>query len=70
MTESLREFSPVEASWLVAMVRNYVQQDDALREGGAVIVPMPDDPTALLVLQKGGDHLMIQVSEVEVRVGG
>ena len=50
------------------MLRNYLEQDDALRDSGSIIVQTPGDPLTILVFQKGGDHLMIQVNRAEVMI--
>lgn len=52
--------------WVAAMLRNYLEQDDALTEAGAIIVQSPGDPLTILVFQKGGEHLMVQVNSAEV----
>lgn len=56
----------VQPDWLASMIRNYVEQDDVLRENGAVVVQMPGDPLTICVFQRGGDHLMIQVNHAQV----
>jgi hypothetical protein len=52
--------------WVAAMIRNYLQENEVLRENGAIIVQPPGDQQTVLVFQKGGDHLMIQVNAAEV----
>jgi hypothetical protein len=56
----------VTAEWLASMIRNYVEDDDFVSENGAVVVQTPGDPLTIIVLQKGGEHLMIQVNRAEV----
>lgn len=58
--------TPPDAAWLAAMLRNYIEQDDVLKEAGSVVVQMPGDPLSIIVLQRGGTHLLIQVNPAEV----
>ncbi len=60
----------VTQEWLASMLRNYLEQDTALVEGKAVVITMPNDPNAILVMQRGGDHLMVQVNKVDVTIYG
>ena len=56
----------VTANWLAAMIRNYVEDDDVLHENGAVVIQPPGDDRTILVLQRGGNHLIIQVGAAEL----
>lgn len=57
-----------KADWLAAMIRNYLEQDEALREAGSVVVQLPGDPQSILVIQPGANHVLIQVNPAEVVV--
>jgi hypothetical protein len=57
---------PPGADWLAAMIRNYIEQDDALKEAGSIVVKSPGDPRTIFIFQRGGDHLMVQVNAAEV----
>lgn len=61
---------PVRSSWLAAMIRNYLDQDDAIRDAGGVIIQPPGDPLTIVVLQPGGNHLMVQVNPCDLVAGG
>jgi hypothetical protein len=48
------------------MIRNYIEQDDAMREAGAIVVPTPGDPLAIWILQPGANHLIVQINRAEM----
>ncbi len=57
-----------DASWLAAMIRNYIDQDDALKEAGSIVVQSPGDPLTIIVMQHGGRHMMVQVNPADLVV--
>lgn len=59
-------FAAMQPSWLTAILRNRLEEIAAEEKGRPVVAQLPGGQDAILVLQRGGNHLLVTVQKVDV----